>query len=1712
MHDASPLDRLCAACGIDPRWTDIWGATHAVGDGARRALLGAMGVAAANDTEVERSLAEREQRDWHRPLPPVQVLHGTREGFSVPLVLGAGDTTWPLRYTLTREDGVRHTGELARDMLELLDARTVADAPFERYDLTLPLSLPPGYHQLALTSAAGPLAQMSLIVAPPQCYTPPAIAGDGRVWGTAAQLYAVRSQRGWGIGDFSDLRALLDTVAAGGGDVVALNPLHAMFPPHPERASPYSPSSRLFLNVLYIDVEAVPEFACSDAAAELLRESAFQHRLRALRDADAVDYAGVAAIKLPVLERLYATFRERELARQSARAAAFRDFQRAGGERLHHHALYETLQARFSAADPQVWGWQVWPPAYRSPRAPAVTAYAAAHAEHIEFHVYLQWLADEQLGACGRRSFELGLGIGLYADLAVSIDRAGAEVWANQQLYAAGASIGAPPDDFNLRGQDWGLPPLVPEALREAAYEPFIATLRANMRHAGALRIDHVMALMRLYWIPPGATPAEGGYVHYPFADLLGILALESQRNQCLVIGEDLGTVPDEVRAALAPLGVLSYRLLYFEKDADGGFRAPDSYPRQALVAVSTHDLPTLAGFWAGTDLEERNALGLFPTSGLREQQIIQRGEDRARLLFALEREQLLPEGAGPDPAAVPAMTTALAAAVHAYLARTPARIMLMQLEDVLGQDIQVNLPGTTDERPNWRRRLPLALEALNDDERWRALCATLRAERPSARVATHAGLAPAVIPRATYRLQLHGGFGFAAATRIVPYLARLGVSHVYCSPTLRARAGSTHGYDIVDHHALNPELGSAEDYAAFVAALRAHGLQQILDVVPNHMGVGGDDNAWWLDVLEHGPASTYAGYFDIDWRGGGEELNGKLLLPILGDQYGSVLERGELVLGFDAAHGSLSIRYYGHLLPVDPQTYPLVLGQDADRLRRYLPDEDPVSAGFASLLTAMRNLPERTETDGARREERRRDAGVHRQRLADMYAGHEAVRRFVDESVAFTNGSPDDPASFDGLHALIEAQAYRPAHWRVAGDEINYRRFFDINDLAGLRTEKPEVFAATHALIMELIARGDVAGLRIDHPDGLYDPATYYRRLQASAGAALRGEPYPAEPLPAQIEAGAPARPLYVVAEKILAAHESLPEDWTVHGTTGYDFLNLVNGLFVDPAGEATLDALYRRLAGAGGDYDALVYERRKLIMRVSLSSELNVLAHQLARLAETDRHTRDFTLLALHDALAEVIACFPVYRTYVTADGASEIDRRHVDWAIGIAKRRSTAVDVSIFDFIRQVLLLADVDGRPADARAAAIELALRFQQYTAPVTAKGIEDTSFYLYNRLVSLNEVGGDPRRFATSVAAFHHANQERALRWPHALLATSTHDTKRAEDVRLRIDVLSEIADEWRGCVTRWRRINRARCQKPAGSTAPDANDEYLIYQTLIGVWPPGPIDAAGHEALVARVEAYALKAVREAKLHTSWVNRQADYEEAVVHFVREILARPKRNAFLKDLLPFVHRIARAGLLNGLVQTALKLTAPGVPDFYQGTELWDFSLVDPDNRRPVDFEHRARLLDEVQSVAGIAAEERAAAVAGLLATVEDGRAKLYLVHCLLGLRRARERLFRDGAYLPLTVTGPAADRVVAFARAHVGRAVITVASRWHAREPSPAQWRDTWVALPAELAGLALHDILSARRPGIHDGADAARLAADELFATWPVAVLTDDT
>jgi (1->4)-alpha-D-glucan 1-alpha-D-glucosylmutase len=1021
------------------------------------------------------------------------------------------------------------------------------------------------------------------------------------------------------------------------------------------------------------------------------------------------------------------------------------------------------------------------------------------------------------------------------------------------------------------------------------------------------------------------------------------------------------------------------------------------------------------------------------------------------------------------------------------------------------------------------------------------------------------------VRPIATYRLQFNPAFTFRDAAALVPYLKRLGISHVYASPYLRPKQGSTSGYNVCDPSQLNPELGGDETFAEWLDAMRAHGMSQILDIVPNHMAAV-TENPWWFDVLENGPSSPFANFFDIDWDPIKPELAGKVLLPVLGQQYGEVLEDGQLKL--DYHEGAFSLSYYDLRLPTAAKSTLPLLNHRLDDLRAALGEEHEAFIELQSIMTSIEHLPPQTARDLPSIRERQREIGVIKRRLRELTAASEPTREHIQRNVVEYNGQAGEPNSFDLLDDLIKRQAYRLCHWRASFDEVNYRRFFDINELAAINAEIPEVFWRTHERIRKLLTERAIEGLRIDHIDGLFDPDQYLWRLQWSylgdlaqqfdACAPSNGEhldaaaaeqraadwrqrtanvlqlccdelllpapddedllailgpetPQASQPgVHAAYERAGGELPLYVVVEKILGPDEPLPDRWPVAGTSGYDFLSTLNGLFVSPTGLQDLSRTYDRFIGEHVELEKVVRDSKMLILRVSMASELQMLAHQLNRISEQHRRTRDFTLNMLRYALREVLTCFPVYRIYPHKDGVEDRDRRFVDVALAKAKRRNPAWDPAVFEFLRQVLLLQHPPGLSAEAIRERELFAGRFQQVTSPVMAKGVEDTTFYVHVPLASINEVGGDAKQPCTSIAAFHRQNEHRQDHYRQALLATSTHDTKRSEDLRARLNVLSEVPGEWRRAVQRWSRLNRRLRHEVDGEAAPSRNDEYLFYQALLGVWPLEQPDAERREQLIARLQRYMEKATREAKQRTSWINPNPAYDAAVQDFIARALAPGDRNRFLQHFHEFSRNITHVGFYNGLSQTALKLLSPGVPDIYQGQEIWNFSLVDPDNRRPVDYVRRALLLDELDGWANLAPDGRRANVERLGRSPHEPLAKLLVTRRLLELRRRRAQLWLSGQCVPVEVDGPRADHVVAFgwrAEESSPLEILAVVPRFvyglvHSPDgDAAAWWGDTRLALPA--GGAALRDVFTEAEITLQPETPVAA-----LLTHFPLAVL----
>ncbi|GIW80504.1 MAG: hypothetical protein KatS3mg105_2311 [Gemmatales bacterium] len=977
-------------------------------------------------------------------------------------------------------------------------------------------------------------------------------------------------------------------------------------------------------------------------------------------------------------------------------------------------------------------------------------------------------------------------------------------------------------------------------------------------------------------------------------------------------------------------------------------------------------------------------------------------------------------------------------------------------------------------------------------------------------------------IPRATYRLQFNAHFRFADAKEIVGYLNDLGISDCYASPLWQARAGSTHGYDIVNHSRLNPELGETADFDALSEKIRKLGMGLILDTVPNHMGIGDPANEWWQDVLENGPSSPYAAYFDIEWNPANPSLENKVLLPILEDQYGKVLESGKITLAFEA--GRFLFRYYHHELPVAPHTYGVILEHKLPELQEELGEDDSHYQELCSIITAISYLPLPTDLAPDKIAERHREKEVIKRRIDVLCGECPRIRQAIDDTIREFNGVPGIPESFDQLDALLDSQSYRPAYWRVATEEINYRRFFDINELAAICVERSEVFAATHQLLFQLLADQKVTGIRIDHPDGLWNPTEYFRQVQHAyvrerVLAKLKTEAAPEDfdgeiaQLLQSLHEEKGGWPLYVVAEKILSLEETLPVDWAIDGTTGYDFLNMVNGLFIDSSRAKDFSRIYHEFLGKNVDFQQLVKAAKKMTMLVTMASEINALSHRLDRLAERNRRFRDFTLNSLTFAIREVIACLRVYRTYISGpENVALRDRLFIEAAVDEAKKLNPRTAAVVFDFIRDNLLLRNIDDIRAEDRPKLVDWVMKFQQVSGPIMAKGVEDTVFYVFNRLVSLNEVGGEPDHFGISVAEFHKHNQAVRRDWPHSMLTTATHDTKRGEDVRARLNVLSEMPDEWQKALHRWRQLNADKKKVIGTDVAPDANDEYLLYQTLIGAWPTSITSSEEFADFRQRIRQYMEKAIKEAKVYTSWINPNVEYDSAVQEFVHQLLTDDDADPFRRDIEAFQARVAYFGYFNSLSQTVLKLTSPGVPDIYQGAELWDLNLVDPDNRRPVDYRIRQQMLRELTELLQQPDGSRCRLLRELVDNLPSGRIKLFVTYVLLNTRRRHADLFSSGSYEPLDCEGAKREHVCAFMRRLNDEVLIVIVPRLvftltggQQIPPLGDVWQDTHVLLGADCTAASLRNIFT----GLEHSLSSSKFPLADACNEFPVAVLT---
>lgn len=1703
------------------------------------------GAAAASSAEHP-GLTRLESKDGHFALcvPPVAVLKRSLEKESARLELDlpfeSKSEVVMLHWSLFTEHGEVYTGITGG-----------ADAQETKLRFQLPEQTAMGYHRLKVAlvketdrSVHQVITEFPLVVAPDKCYLPAAMAGASKLWGPVVNLTGFSSKRNWGIGDFTDLRSVVSFCAAQGAGVVGVSPLHGQDPTGSELFTRNLPSHRNFLNYLYIDVEATEDFQESDHTRRHVQSPEFQERLESLRQAETADLKQIAQEKLQILDRLYQQFRTQHLNKLTARAQAFRSFQQARGKDLRDFAVHQALAERLAKDGNHYESWRAWPEKYQDVESETVKEFAATNNERIEFFEYLQWQAELQLQSVGHMCLNARLPIGLLLEVSPLVSPHGAELWQNQKYLADSVFLAEPPRQYLPDGHVTESPAFKIDELRRSAYKPLAELLEVNMRYTGAIKLASAH-----HWLSPLVAAEKNdidstALVEQPIDEILAIIALESHRNSSMVVMDaDLLVELDSRSSTGSMIAKLlknwnivgRHDLLNNEAEAMESLVNDGNFDQQ-LFELAPADLSPVTAFWHGTDLNARAETATPEQKEKRNQLIDRRVSHRVEILRLLDSKGLLPEGVTTDPSSVPTITPQMVSALIALLSKSSAALVLFRLED-LGTADRPLIVYEDPAYPHWKVRMAPTFEELIESESTQRSLDELQTERGCFFDQVDVSMAqdePAktllTIPSASYRLQLHKDFNLSDANSLVSYLDKLGISHFYMSPLAQSRPGSLHGYDVISHSQLNSELGTQTELENLSSNLRDRKMGIIMDLVPNHMGIG-KHNPWWMDVLEHGPASDYGEYFDIDWIPVKKELYGKVLLPVLGDAYGKILIGGQLKLSFDSKTAKFNVNYYENEFPLNPASYPEILGRRLEVLNERLGNRDIEVMRYLSIVDALSSLPDGVGLTQDEKERRTREIKVSTYRLADLCGKNQSILEFIEQNIKDFDCTEDDRAACRRMHELLEKQAYRLAFWRVAAHEINYRRFFDINDLAGVRVEDPRAFTDTHSFVFKLIKDGVVQGLRIDHPDGLFDPAGYFRRLQEEA--ALRMDPEGEHFVPGtKVFKRQEEFPIYLLGEKILAPFERMEEDWLIHGTTGYDFLNAANGVLIDERNARVFSDFYAMISNETDSYRELSYRCKHLIMQTSLASELNVLAHHLSQISESNWLYRDFTLNSLRHALSEVVAFFPVYRTYVKEGTVSSVAKDYISRAVRLAKRANRTVHPGIFDFIQHVLTLRlsdDMDGYPGqeDFQKNVLNFAMKFQQFTGPVMAKSLEDTLFYKYNRFVGLNEVGGEPNHFGLSVADFHSHNEARQKTYPYSMLASSTHDTKRSEDVRARLSVLSEIPDNWQERVLRWMDYNSGRYTYNLDKRIPSANDEYLLYQTLVGTYPLELNASQDLADYAQRIEGYMLKAAREAKDHTSWINQDATYEDGMKTFIHSLL-KPSHlegghDAFFIDFLELHEHVSRMGLIKSLTQTLLKLTCPGVPDIYQGNELFDFSLVDPDNRRPVDFVKRdqflAGMLPYVTPGSKKTEAEFKAFCRDMLKNYKDGRLKLFVTSTILQLRKLHPRLFTLGKYIPVGVSGQGAENFVAYIREHQGKVLLAVAPVLVTKIVSPDQralydgpddsalWQTTKINLAREFQRRKYTDVFTGQAMEFGD----RRPRITQILERFPVALLTSE-
>lgn len=1525
MNKEKIVQSIATLYGLKLTYFDSFGKHHKAKYEECLAFLNTIGLDVSNTEDLAKHLDDLSFNEWQYWLPPVQVI----TKWQLPVIrfrVSIKDFDKEFEWFLQTEDGQSHYGNISPKSLIIKSYKNFRKSG-NFLELELPLTIRPGlgYHDLKIVDAEKKEASMKLIIVPEKCYWPEGLKKSQKINGPKIKLGSTINFK---IGDYASIEEIIDLVSKEKVQTVSIGPVNKLSYSSEQLINPDLPSSRMLFNTIYLNIDKIIEFTEDKSEQISLLASELKNKLKKHLENDEIEYKTIYNLKLNLFKQIYQVFCENHININSEKAQKLNGYIGSKKIRLRKLCLFEALQEHFSKEyEGEFSSWHDWPEAYQDPESQAVKTFEKNNLELIQFYEFLQWQADIQLESAAKASFKKGLQVGLLSTLQFGINPNGADAWFYQSRYTFKAK-GKPisPDYKKIENLFPETPPFLPNSLYENAYSYVIEMLRLNMYHSGALKINYIEGYDSLKWIVKDESGEYEFFVNYPFEDLIGILALESERNKCLIVVDDSLNPDPKVKKAVLEYG---------------------------MVRFSQFNLKEITNY-----------------------------------------------------------------------------------EDI---------------------------KKFYSSEKGKALSEKALQEKEISKLKN--------IPDCTYRLQFNHLFNFQDAIKLIPYLKKLGISHFYASPLLQSRLNSMHGYDIINHNSFNPSLGSNEDFSKLINELKNSAMGMILDIVPNHMGIS-TDNKWWMDVLENGPSSKYAIYFDIDWNPLKPELKSKVLVPILGDHYGNILVNGELNLSFEKEKGKLYLHYYNHKFPINPSSYPMLLDYRINLLASRLGSTNEDYFEYQSIITEFKNLPKHTEKDPVKINERIREKDIASKRLSNLCNKNNLITDFVFENLHDFKVKPGDPLAQRKMHNILEEQAYRLAYWRVSSDEINYRRFFDINDLASICVNDPVVFTNTHNFILDLIEEGKISGLRIDHPDGLFDPTKYFIDLQAEICSRLGINFIPDD----ETLCGSRILPYYIVAEKILSKFERLPESWAVDGTVGYEFLNSVSKLLIDKKNESKLDKTYQKFINTVIDFPELALECRKIIMKTSLASELNVLSNIINQLSEKYYNSRDYTLNSLKETLIEIIAQFPVYRTYISEKETSKKDADYIKWAVGSAKKRTLSTDPSIFDFVEKILLTEFEEDKESENYKEILRFAMKFQQYTGPLMAKGLEDTCFYRYNRLLALNEVGGDPSVFGITVQDFHNQQIDRLEYTPYSMLCSSTHDTKRSEDSRARLCVLSEIPDEWQNAVTKWAHLNKSKKTKSEKGLIPDKNDEYLFYQTLISIWPYYEVNDEEKESIINRIEEYIIKAIKEAKTHTSWINTNTEYEESFKSFIRKTLTVPEKHPFWKEFLSFQKGVALRGFVNSVSQVLIKLTSPGVPDIYQGSEVWDFSLVDPDNRRQVDYDHNTELLDQIFTLIDSKEALNINTLLDTLQPIESGKLKLFITASILNFRKNHPDIFKNGSYIPLEITGSEQNNIVAFARKFEGHFIISVIPRlvYHKVTNNkhlinPDLWKDTKIILPKEL-------------------------------------------